>query len=217
MIRAVLVIFGILALTRDIYSATKISLCNDNGDFYRSLPSKIGKEGQSKKFVFRIECDTVLVRKGDTTIVYPGSMIYFANPTLNSIIKVEGTLLFQGSENSKVYISGSIDRTKQDIVPGKKMWGGIEISETGRLELNYADVVGALIPIDAFTRNFTWNETTFFGAYELRCPIPGHPSSKKYKYTLRPTFAPFTRPFCDWTIKTGLDSIKAINYRLGFE
>ena len=59
--------------------------CLENRDFYQSLPTVIGREDQVGKYPFALNCDTVFVRKGVTTVialttgnritgrVYPGS------------------------------------------------------------------------------------------------------------------------------------------------
>ena len=125
--------------------------CLENRDFYQSLPTVIGREDQVGKLPFALNCDTVFVRKGVTTVVYPGTMLYFSRPTLNSVIKVEGTLLIKGTKNSYVSISGSLDSTRNGLEAGKRTWGGIEISEGGKLEMEYAGMMKAPTPITAFS------------------------------------------------------------------
>jgi hypothetical protein len=126
--------------------------CLENRDFYQSLPTVIGREDQVGKFPFTLNCDTVFVRKGVTTVVYPGTMLYFARPSINSVIKVEGTLIIKGTKNSYVSISGSLDSTTHGgAEPGKKQWGGIEVAEGGRLEMEYVGVMRAPTPITAFS------------------------------------------------------------------
>jgi|GEM_PF-1587722 len=125
--------------------------CLENRDFYQSLPTVIGKEDQVGKFPFALNCDTVFVRKGVTTVVNPGTMLYFARPTLNSVIKVEGTLIIKGTKNSYVSLSGSLDTARTGFEPGKRTWGGIEVAEGGKLEIEYAGVMRAPTPITAFS------------------------------------------------------------------
>ncbi len=125
--------------------------CLENRDFYQSLPTVIGREDQIGKFPYALNCDTVFVHKGVTTVVYPGTMLYFSRPTLNSVIKVEGTLLIKGTKNSYVTVSGSLDSTRNGLEAGKRAWGGIEISEGGKLEMEYAGVMKAPTPITAFS------------------------------------------------------------------
>jgi hypothetical protein len=125
--------------------------CLENSDFYQSLPTVIGKEDQIGKFPFALNCDTIFVRKGVTTVVYPGSMLYFARPTLNSVIKVEGTLILKGTKNSYVTLSGSLDSNRNGIEPGRRAWGGIEVSEGGKLEMEFTGFMKAPTPITAFS------------------------------------------------------------------
>ncbi len=125
--------------------------CLENKDFYQNLPAVIGKEDQVGKVPFVLKCDTIFVRRGVTTVVYPGTMLYFANPTLNSVIKVEGTLLIKGTKNSYVSLSGSLDSTRNGIEAGNRKWGGIEVAEGGRLEINCAGFMQAPTPITAFS------------------------------------------------------------------
>lgn len=125
--------------------------CIENRDFHQNLPTVIGKEDQTGKFPFALNCDTVFVRKGVTTVVHPGTMLYFARPSLNSVIKVEGTLIIKGTKNSYVSISGSLDSVTTGVEAGKRPWGGIEISEGGKLEMEFAGMMRASTPITAFS------------------------------------------------------------------
>lgn len=126
--------------------------CADNRDFYQSLPTVIGREDQTAQFGFQLKCDTVFVRKGVTTVIHPGAMLFFVKPSLNSIIKVEGTLIIKGTKASYVYLSGSLDSNKTGgREPGGKQWGGIEVAEGGRLEMEFAGVMRAPTPITAFS------------------------------------------------------------------
>lgn len=125
--------------------------CLENRDFQQNLPTVIGREDQSGKFPFALNCDTVFVRKGVTTVVHPGTMLYFSRPSLNSVIKVEGTLIIKGSENSYVSISGSLDSSRNGLEAGNRPWGGLEISEGGKLEMEYAGMMRAPTPITAFS------------------------------------------------------------------
>lgn len=125
--------------------------CVENRDFHQSLPSVIGKPDQVAKFPFALNCDTVFVRKGVTTVVHPGTMLYFSRPTLNSVIKVEGTLIIRGTKNSYATLSGSLDSTRDGVEPGKRQWGGIEVADGGRLDIEFVGFMRAPTPITAFS------------------------------------------------------------------
>ena len=125
--------------------------CLENRDFYQSLPTVIGREEQTGKYPFALNCDTVFVRKGVTTVVYPGTILYFARPSINSVIKVEGTLILKGTKNSYVTLGGSLDSTKNGVEAGKKSWGGIEVAEGGKLEMEFAGFMRAPTPVTAFS------------------------------------------------------------------
>ncbi|MEO6096811.1 MAG: hypothetical protein ABIW76_14485 [Fibrobacteria bacterium] len=130
---------------------TRAATCLENSDFFQNLPTVIGKEDGVGKFPFALNCDTVFVRKGVTTVVHPGTMLYFSRPSLNSVIKVEGTLILKGTKNSYVSVSGSLDTTRNGVEAGNRPWGGIEVSEGGRLDMEYAGVMRAPTPITAFS------------------------------------------------------------------
>jgi hypothetical protein len=138
---------AMLCLGLDTYAAT----CLENRDFYQNLPTVIGREDQVGKFPFALNCDTVFVRKGVTTVIHPGTMLHFSRPSLNSVIKVEGTLIIRGTKNSYVSLSGSLDSSHNGVEAGNRPWGGIEISEGGRLDMEYAGVMRAPTPITAFS------------------------------------------------------------------
>jgi hypothetical protein len=130
---------------------SRAATCLENRDFQQNLPTVIGREDQVDKLPFAFNCDTVFVRKGVTTVVHPGTQLYFARPSLNSVIKVEGTLIIKGTKNSYVSISGSLDSTRNGLEAGNRPWGGIEISEGGKLEMEYAGMMRAPTPITAFS------------------------------------------------------------------
>lgn len=134
-----------------VVAPVNAATCVENRDFHQNLPTVIGHEDQMGKYPFALNCDTVFVRKGVTTVVHPGTMLHFARPTLNSVIKVEGTLIIKGSKNSYVTLSGSLDSTRNGLEPGNRPWGGIEISEGGRLDMEYAGMMRAPTPITAFS------------------------------------------------------------------
>ena len=141
------VLLALLSASAPSYAAN----CLENRDFHQNLPTVIGREDQTGKVPFALNCDTVFVRKGVTTVVHPGTMLYFARPTLNSVIKVEGTLLIKGGKNSYVSLSGSLDSSRNGLEAGNRPWGGIEISEGGKLEMEFAGMMRAPTPITAFS------------------------------------------------------------------
>jgi hypothetical protein len=148
----------------------RASTCLENRDFYQSLPTVIGREDQVGKFPFALNCDTVFVRKGVTTVVNPGTMLYFSHPTLNSVIKVEGTLILKGTKNSYVSVSGSLDSTRNGLEAGKRAWGGIEVADGGRLEMEYVGMMKAPTPITAFSPQVKIVNSWFKGSSGMILP-----------------------------------------------
>ncbi len=144
--------------------------CFENRDYYQSLPTVIGKEDQAGKFPFALQCDTVFVRKGVTTVVHPGTMLYFAKPSINSVIKVEGTLILKGTKNSYVTLSGSLDSSRNGPEPGKRQWGGIEVADGGRLEMEHAGFMKAPTPITAFSTKVRIVNSWFKGSSGMILP-----------------------------------------------
>lgn len=144
--------------------------CLDRKDFYQNLPTVIGREDQTGKFPFALNCDTVFVRKGVTTVVNPGTMLYFSKPSINSVIKVEGTLILKGSRNSYVTLSGSLENDRNGAEPGQKQWGGIEVADGGRLEMEYAGFMRAPTPITAFSTQVKIKNSWFKGSSGMFLP-----------------------------------------------
>ena len=148
----------------------RASSCVDNPNYNQNLPTVIGKEDQVGKFPFALKCDTVFVRRGITAVVYPGTMLFFTKPSLNNVIKVEGTLYIKGNKNSYVSLSGSLDSTLTGFEAGNHQWGGIEIAEGGRLEIEYAGFMRAPTPITAFSRDVKLLNTWFKGSSGMILP-----------------------------------------------
>lgn len=145
--RILAVAAALLVAVPSVFSAS----CLENRDFYQSLPTVIGREDQTGKFPFALNCDTVFVRRGVTTVVHPGTILYFSRPSINSVIKVEGTLILKGTKNAYVTLGGSLDSTRNGVEAGKKSWGGIEVADGGRLEMEFAGFMRAPTPITAFS------------------------------------------------------------------
>ena len=154
------------ALAGGVFAAT----CLEQRDFQQNLPAAIGREDQTGKHPFALECDTVFVRKGVTTIVYPGTMLYFSKPSINSTIKVEGTLILKGTRNSYVTLSGSLDSSRNGVEPGQKPWGGIEVAEGGRLDVEYAGFMESATPITAFSTKVKIVNSWFKGGSGMNLP-----------------------------------------------
>jgi hypothetical protein len=144
--------------------------CLDNRDFQQNLPAEIGKEDTTRKYPFALQCDTVFVRKGVTTTVHPGTYLYFAKTSLNSVIKVEGTLILRGTKNSYVYLSGSLDTSRGGYEPGEKPWGGIEVAEGGKLIMEFVGMAHAPTPITAFSKQVTIVNSFFKGSSGMILP-----------------------------------------------
>lgn len=141
--------------------------CLDNPVWQQNLPAEIGKpDGGSQPFA--LQCDTVFVRKGVTTTVRAGAHLYFAKPSLNSVIKVEGTLLLKGTKAAYVTLSGSADSGKPG--PGDKPWGGIEVAEGGKLSMEFTGVAQAPTPITAFSRQVRIVNSFFKGSSGMILP-----------------------------------------------
>jgi hypothetical protein len=144
--------------------------CLENRDFQQNLPAEIGKEDATRKLPFALQCDTVFVRKGVTTTVHGGTYLYFAKTSLNSVIKVEGTLILRGNKNNYVYLSGSLDTVKGAFEPGEKPWGGIEVAEGGKLVMEFVGMARAPTPITAFSRQVSIVNSYFKGSSGMILP-----------------------------------------------
>jgi hypothetical protein len=164
--KSLIALLPVLALAKVAHAGA----CPEGRDFYRNLPVAIGREDQVGKFPYAMPCDTMYVRKGVTTVVYPGGMLYFERPSLASVIKVEGTLILKGTKNSYVTLSGSIDSGRTGPEPGNRQWGGIEVAEGGRLEMEYAGCMRAPTPITTFSSQVRIVNSWFKGSSGLILP-----------------------------------------------
>jgi hypothetical protein len=164
MIRMILLILGILA------TGAFAADCAENREFRQNLPAVIGREDQVGKFPFALDCDTMFVRKGVTTVIYPGTLLYFSKPSINSLIKVEGALIVKGTRNSYVTLSASLDSSRNGAEPGQKQWSGIEVAEGGRLEMEYAGFMNAPTPITAFSTQVKIVNSWFKGSSGIVLP-----------------------------------------------
>ena len=139
-------------------------MAEERRDFYRNLPPILGPENRTDSALFALDCDTAYVRKGDTTLVRPGAWIYFAHPSINSMIKVEGTLILQGNDSQNVLLSGSVISENGMQKPGLKMWGGIEVAEGGTLIVEHTSFFRAPTPITTFSDQIRIKKCYFEGS-----------------------------------------------------
>lgn len=117
-----------------------------SGPISAILPSFIGGSGKLRtKFVFQMNCDTMVVPSGDTTTIATNTLLHFPERRLsNRVILVEGTLKILGESKHSVILAGSKKVSDQvGAVPGGEKWGGIRVAESGALIITHADFFNA--------------------------------------------------------------------------
>jgi len=131
--------------------------CEYASDHY--LTREIGIQGSSIPHHFLFACDTMEVRKGDTTKVYSSEYLHFGeDASEKNVVMVHGTLIFEGSSKYPAHISGSLRQNKSGYQPGEANWGGIRVMSTGTLIMKHAHIVGAKVPIESQSTQVTLKE-----------------------------------------------------------
>jgi hypothetical protein len=113
-----------------------------------------------------IPCDTLIIAESESVTLHAGVTVCFSKPSMNSVIKVEGTLTASGNKNAYITFHGSCpDSTKRE-----SMWGGIEVGEAGVLDLQYCGFIRAPTPICSFSFQVTILNNFFKGSSGIILP-----------------------------------------------
>ncbi len=128
------------------------------------LPPFIGGPEKSRtKFTFQMNCDTMVVPAGETTMVATNTLLHFSDQKFpNRIILVEGTLKILGKSNHSLVLSGSKAVSQLGgTVPGNEKWGGIRVTETGALFIAHADFFYADTAFSLHSNQFSMEQGYF--------------------------------------------------------
>jgi hypothetical protein len=87
---AALLAFGAVMMPGSTWGAK----CGYDSAHYHIMPREIGRRNEVFKTPYKLPCDSMLVPKGDTSIIYESSMLHFGvNPSTTSKITVMGTMI----------------------------------------------------------------------------------------------------------------------------
>ncbi len=155
-------------------------LCSDKRDTGR-LPPAIGAAGKPPA-IFGLRCDTMVVPKGSSTVVYPGAFLYFEKEKTSNFIRVEGTLELRGDKDHHAVIAGGREPGPVLKPSETAAWAGIRIETGGELQMEFAEIHGAAFPITARSHAVKIEKSSFTGGMGIVMP-DGTP------YDLDPQFA----------------------------
>ncbi len=149
------------------FSWASTSNCLSDPDFFQFLNGKIGTGNPTKPEFYLMECDTMIINKGITVQLAPNTYLAFADPQPHNVLIVKGTLIIEGDNNKKSYISNSLDTVLFSPSHLKENWGGILVEKEGQLTLNNAMVYGAPVPIHGFSRDIQISNSYFYNANNI--------------------------------------------------
>ncbi len=113
------------------------------------LPRNVGSPKARNMRPYEALCDTMFVRKGDTSTVYAGTLFHFSRPEFrNRHVIVHGYLQLLGDPGLPVSMAGSITDTGVVIMAGGEKWGGIRVMPEGQFEARYALITAADTALD---------------------------------------------------------------------
>jgi hypothetical protein len=110
----------------------------------RYLPRVIGRPYSTLRTSYKMPCDTMEVRIGDTCTIYPGMLMHFgsvSNP--DNRIHIRGRLEVLGSDEAPVNFSGTLSEGDFGIKPGTGAWGGFEVDPVGEVVIRNARIFRA--------------------------------------------------------------------------
>jgi hypothetical protein len=142
--------FFISSLLLGFLAEVRGAACSGDSASMRYLPRTIGRPNATIRTPYHMPCDTMEVKVGDTTTIYPGVMMHFG-PVSHSenVILVGGVLQAFGSSEAPVYFSGTLADGDFVVKPGKGDWGGFRIEPVGQAHLQSARIFNAVPLLDS--------------------------------------------------------------------
>ncbi len=145
--------------------------CGYDSAHYHIMPREIGRRNEVFKTPYKLPCDSMVVPKGDTSIIYESSMLHFGiNPSTSSKITVLGTMIVLGTSEHPVYFSGSMKQTQLGYFPGESKWSGIDVDSSATIKFENARIFNCPTAMTILSRNTVMRNSYFQGSVGIILP-----------------------------------------------
>jgi hypothetical protein len=157
---------AVLALALSAIGAHGAGKCEGDSAGYRIMPPLIGRSAPTAWVPYDMPCDSMIVPRGQTTIICGSSVLNFASGPDGKIV-VRGRIVIAGKPGDPDYLAGSIAANVIGFAPGDMPWNGIQADRGAILRIGHARFHNASAPMVLSTRDMVLEncvyKRTWFG------------------------------------------------------
>lgn len=154
------------ALALSAIGAHGAGKCQGDSAGYRIMPPLIGRSAPTAWVPYDMPCDSMIVPRGQTTIICGSSILNFATGPGGKIV-VRGKIVIAGKPGDPDYLAGSIAADVIGFAPGDMPWNGIQSDRGAILRIGNARFYNASAPMVLSTRDLVLEncvyKRTWFG------------------------------------------------------
>jgi hypothetical protein len=141
-----------LALALSAIGAHGAGKCEGDSAGYRIMPPLIGRSAPTAWVALDMPCDSMIVPRGQATIVCGSSILNFVSGPGGKIV-VRGKLMVEGKPGDPAYLVASIAADVVGFAPGERPWMGIQTDRGAILRISRARFYNASTPVLLSTRD----------------------------------------------------------------
>jgi hypothetical protein len=141
-----------LALALSAIGAHGGGKCAGDSAGYRIMPPLIGRSAPTAWVPLDMPCDSMIVPRGQTTIICGSSILDFVSGPGGKIV-VRGKLMVEGEPGAPAYLVASIAADVVGFAPGERPWMGTQADRGAILRISHARFYNASTPVLLSTRD----------------------------------------------------------------
>jgi hypothetical protein len=154
-----------LALALSAIGAHGAGKCEGDSAGYRIMPPLIGRSAPTAWVPYDMPCDSMIVPRGQTTIICGSSILNFVSGPGGKIV-VRGRIAIEGKPGDPDYLAGSIAANVIGFAPGDRPWSGIQAERGAILRISHARFYNTSAPVvlsnrDVVLKNCFYKRTWF--------------------------------------------------------
>lgn len=160
-----------LALALSAISAHGAGKCEGDSAGYRIMPPLIGRSAPTAWVPYDMPCDSMIVPRGQTTIICGSSVLDFATGPGGKIV-VSGRIVIEGKPGDSAYLAASIAADVVGFAPGDMPWSGIQADRGATLRISRARFYNASAPVVLSTRDVVLENCFYKRTWFQKRPNP---------------------------------------------
>jgi hypothetical protein len=135
------------------------------------MPPLIGRPSATARIPYDLPCDSMVVPRGQTTIIHGLSVVNFGpGSRAGGKIVVKGKLVIEGKPGNPAYLAGSLLPNVIGIAPGDRPWSGIQADSGAILRISHARFYYASEALVLSSKDVILKNCFFKGASALVLP-----------------------------------------------